>query len=120
MNNQTTFYNKLVRDKIPSIIREEGRVPNVRHLQHEEYLKCLANKLVEEAQEVCSAHESNGDTIGEIADLVEVLSVFMRELNIKTMQVQQVRSDKNNKKGSFDEKAFLISVENVNTTADSN
>ena len=39
---------KLVRDKIPQIIIEDGRTPIVRNLSDEEYLSELDRKLNEE------------------------------------------------------------------------
>lgn len=42
---------KLVRDKIPQIIREAGKEPIIRILDHEEYLVELDKKLLEEVEE---------------------------------------------------------------------
>ena len=41
-------YQKLVRDKIPQIIRNSGSMPITRVLDDAEYLSCLENKLDEE------------------------------------------------------------------------
>lgn len=42
------IYNKLVRDKIPEIIENDGETPVVRVLNDEEYRIELENKLKEE------------------------------------------------------------------------
>lgn len=43
-------YNKLVRDKIPDIIKADNRRPNFRILDEDEYKKELNKKLVEEVE----------------------------------------------------------------------
>lgn len=48
--NQKKYY-KLVRDKIPEIIRANGEVPVTRTLDEEEYLRELIKKLKEETAE---------------------------------------------------------------------
>ena len=42
------IYNKLVRDKIPNIIKEKGETPVVKTLDEIEYKKELEKKLYEE------------------------------------------------------------------------
>ncbi len=42
------IYNKLVRDKIPEIIKGGGEIPKIRILNDEEYKKELKNKLTYE------------------------------------------------------------------------
>jgi len=38
-------YNKLVRDKIPEIIRQKGEIPTTVQLDDEEYFNALNQKL---------------------------------------------------------------------------
>ena len=44
-------YNKLVRDNIPDIIRQQGETPVIRTLEDGEFLRCLEGKLWEEVEE---------------------------------------------------------------------
>ena len=48
-------YNKLVRDRIPEIIRRDGRNCEIATISEDEYLQALREKLVEEAQEAAEA-----------------------------------------------------------------
>lgn len=51
------IYNKLVRDYIPQIIEQAGRVPEVKLLDQASYTEALKLKLLEEANELRSAEE---------------------------------------------------------------
>lgn len=61
-------YNKLVRDKIPEIISENGEKPVIRILDNTEYTTCLEKKLDEEVSEYHETRE-----IEELADILEVV-----------------------------------------------
>ena len=50
---QIKKYNKLVRDKLPKIIKEENRDYSIRKLDDSEMLNALCQKLKEETQEFC-------------------------------------------------------------------
>lgn len=100
-------YNKLVRDNIPEEINKmNGRKCNWKILDEEEYLKELDKKLFEEAHEFIEEH-----SIEELADLIEVISSLMQAKNISIEQVEKARKDKKNKKGGFENKIYLIDVE---------
>ena len=43
------IYQKLVRDKIPEIIREVGKQPFTRKIQGDELKQAIAGKIIEEA-----------------------------------------------------------------------
>ena len=59
---------KLVRDRIPEIIRADGKTPIIRIMDNEEYVKELDRKLCEEVEE----YRADG-YIEEMADILEVL-----------------------------------------------
>lgn len=65
--NVKTYY-KLVRDKIPEIIEQSGKVCKIEILSDDEYLKMLDAKLDEELAEY---HQEQN--LEELADLLEVL-----------------------------------------------
>lgn len=100
-------YNKLVRDKIPEMINStNGRTCNYKILDENEYMKELDKKLFEEAHEFTEEH-----SVEELADLTEVILAIMKAKNISKEQVEEARRIKNNKKGSFNDKIYLIDVE---------
>lgn len=101
-------YEKLVRDKISEIIRENGEEPETRILSDEEYKEELEKKLLEEYYEVLEA--SKNDRIEELADMLEVM-ISLAALEEKTLDDIIVEADKKReKRGGFKEKIYLKSV----------
>ena len=98
--------NKLVRDKIPENINSIGRKCNYKILNNHEYLQELDKKLFEEAHEFIEEH-----SIEELADLMEVVFAIMKNRNISMEDVENARKIKNSQKGSFNERIYLINVE---------
>ena len=105
-----SIYNKLVRDKIPEIIRKRGAQCEVRVLEGGEYEQCLKAKLEEEVSELISA-SSTEDRIAEIADIYEVLEGIMEFYQITPQSVIEVKKKKGEVRGVFKERIFLASVE---------
>lgn len=101
------IYEKLVRDKIPEIIQADGQTPQVRQLGTEEFRRKLLEKLVEEATELL---ESNGD-IGERADVAEVLKAIDESFTFSEEAIEQVRKEKADARGGFEQKIYLEKVE---------
>lgn len=95
-------YNKLVRDKIPEIMRNNGAIPVIRKLQNHEYIKELNKKLQEELQEYL-----NDENIEELADLEEVILAILDYRGITSEQFNQIREEKVSKRGAFKEKIYL-------------
>ena len=102
MNN----YNKLVRDKIPEIIKSNNENPKTRILNNDEYLFELNKKLQEELEEYL-----NGNDIEELADLEEVLRAILDAKNVSYEEFEKIRISKVNKRGAFKNKIYLESVE---------
>ena len=101
-------YNKLVRDRIPEIIRNNGEEPETRILSDEEYKEELEKKLLEEYNEVLNA--SGNDRIEELADMLEVM-ISLAALEEKTLDDIITKAEqKREKRGGFKEKIYLKSV----------
>lgn len=98
-------YNKLVRDKIPDIISEQGLSCDFRMLTDAEYLEALDKKLDEELAEY---HESGN--IEELADLLEVIYAIGIAKKCSIGSLDQIRLNKIRDRGSFNRKIMLLSV----------
>lgn len=98
-------YNKLVRDNIPEIIKNNGEQPITEVLNETRYLEELHKKLFEEATEFVEE-----DSIEELADLMEVIYAIARLRNINLDEVEQIRKQKAHKRGGFEKRIFLKSV----------
>jgi len=103
-------YNKLVRDKIPQIIKESGKDCKVRTLDKEEYLIELRKKLIEESTELLEATNTK-DAIEELADIYELLETILIEEQYDLLEIKKRRIQKNMAKGAFEERLFLERVE---------
>ncbi len=87
---------KLVRDKIPELMKKTGTNPNVRIVKNQELDVFLRKKIVEEAKELFET----GD-IEELADLYEVLDAFVKHRKIDSGLLEMQRLAKNLARGAF-------------------
>lgn len=94
--------NKLVRDRIPEIMRMQGKNPIVRVVVSEEYGRYLYKKLQEEVDEFIT-----DETPEEIADILEVLNAICFWKGFSLEEVERIRKEKADLKGGF-EKRFVI------------
>lgn len=92
--------SKLVRDEIPEIIKETGKMPIYHRAKPQEVEKLLEDKLAEEVSELLAANTAN-DKLEEAADIYEVLLsiLAMYGFNYKNLQVKA--EDKRFERGSF-------------------
>lgn len=102
------IYNKLVRDKIPEIIKEKGENPITRELELDEYKLALEQKLQEECHEVITA--SGEERVEELADTLEVLRALAILENATLDDVIAVADKKSAKRGAFEKRIFLEKV----------
>ena len=106
------IYNKLVRDKIPEIIKCNGENPVIYILNDERYKEELEKKLYEEYNEVLNS--SGKDRIEELADMLEVISALAKLENSNLEEVIEVSKEKVKKRGAFDKKIYLEKVKGGN------
>ena len=100
------LYNKLVRDKIPEIIAQQGESANIRVLSDKEYTAALEQKLDEETREF---HKERN--LEELADILEVIYALAEDLGYSKDDLLQVYNQKHEKRGGFRNRVFLISKE---------
>jgi len=93
---------KLVRDRIPEIIRATGAEPITYRAEPDEYRLRLREKLAEEVGEFLAADDENA--IEELADVLEVVYALAAELGTDQAQLERVREDKASQRGGFVER----------------
>ena len=95
-------YNKLVRDNIPQIMKNNGAVPVTSILSDDEYLAELNKKLLEEVNEYLES-----GSVEELADVQEVFLGILCAKNISFEELEKIRMEKVAKRGAFKDKIFL-------------
>ena len=96
--------SKLVRDRIPEIIRSSGEEPVVRIMDDGEYLVELEKKLDEEVAEYRESRD-----IEELADILEVVYALCEAQGKTVDDLMRVYNKKHEERGGFGDKIFLIS-----------
>jgi len=99
-------YNKLVRDRIPEVIKSEGRNCVVRTLRDDDARKMLSEKILEEAGEFIQ-----NPSMEEMADILEILYSLMKKHGWRPEDVERIRAEKSLKRGSFDKNVFLVEAD---------
>ncbi len=88
---------KLVRDKIPQIIRSKGQEPVIYIADTEEYCIRLRDKLREEVEEYLASDNDRE----ELADILEVLYALARQAGTDQQQLEDLRAAKAERRGGF-------------------
>lgn len=99
-------YNKLVRDKIPKIIKSKGAMPFTRILDDREFARELNKKLIEEVEEFLLSYD-----VEELVDIYEVLLSILCTRGVSFDEFEKIRHKKIQERGAFEKKVFLVSVE---------
>lgn len=97
---------KLVRDKIPDIIRSHGETPVFSILDNKQVLPALEQKLDEEVAEY---HESG--EIEELADILEVIYTIAAKKGFTQTMLENLRLSKGIRRGGFEKGIFLEDVQ---------
>jgi predicted house-cleaning noncanonical NTP pyrophosphatase (MazG superfamily) len=87
---------KLVRDKIPQMIRDTGVEPLTRAAGTTEYRRLLRAKLVEEVDEFLASDDPH-----ELADVLEVLLALADDLGVDRGHLESLRKAKAFERGGF-------------------
>lgn len=104
------IYNKLIRDKIPEIIRADKAEPSVRKLEKEEYKQALRKKVVEEAKELLEEAKTKEEVLEEAADVYEVIRSLAKAYGVSVEEIIEQANTKKDKRGGFDKKLFLENI----------
>lgn len=99
---------KLVRDRIPEIIRANGAEPVSYRADSAEYRRRLREKLVEELDEFLTAGDE--DAFEELADVLEVVYAIVADLGTDEAQLDSIREAKATKRGRFAERIVWTGI----------
>ena len=100
------LHNKLVRDKIPDIIKESGRKCKTKILSEKDYVFELERKLSEEVHEY--KLDKNPDELCDVLEVVYALAVA-RGMSLEELEAKRIA--KLESRGGFDGKVYLVEAD---------
>ena len=98
-------YNKLVRDRIPEVIKASGKTCEIEIINGMEKQELLEKKLLEEVNEYL-----DDKNLEELADVMEVLFGLANELGYSEEELLNKRNEKLQERGGFKDGIVLKSV----------
>ncbi|PDZ04115.1 phosphoribosyl-ATP pyrophosphohydrolase [Bacillus cereus] len=102
-------YNKLIRNKIPQIIKSNGKTPTTRILNEDEYIEELCKKTQEELTEYIEA-KTKPDKLEELSDLLELINALAEHEGTTLEEIDKIRRKKAEERGGFQDRIFLQDV----------
>ncbi|WP_432894567.1 nucleoside triphosphate pyrophosphohydrolase [Kribbella sp. CA-245084] len=108
MEEQMNAGGKLVRDRIPEIIRASGAEPISYRAEGAEYRSRLRDKLLEEVDEFLAA---DGEAaVEELADVLEVVYALAADLGTSKEALETTRATKAGERGTFSNRVIWTGV----------
>lgn len=99
------IYNKLVRDKVLDVIKNDNKRYEYHIADDNEYRNELIKKVIEELKEFKSTPNEE-----EMADIYEVLEALSKLFSLDKDKIQKEKENKLLKRGSFDKRIILEKV----------
>jgi predicted house-cleaning noncanonical NTP pyrophosphatase (MazG superfamily) len=106
---------KLIRDRLPEIMRSQGLAVFEHRLALDDFKSELKLKLVEEASEAASC-SSSMELVEELADVLEVLMALAKASGITLPDVEAMRLKKRVERGGFEGRIYNAAVEAESNT----
>ncbi|MYR85809.1 hypothetical protein GTY41_12885 [Streptomyces sp. SID685] len=100
--NSYSRHGKLVRNRIPQIIRDGGTEPVFYTAGRGEYRSRLRDKLGEEVAEFLAADDDAAPE--ELADVLEVVHALAADLGVGEDQLEKIRAAKTAERGDFSDR----------------
>ncbi len=97
---------KLVRDRIPQIIRSRGAEPIIHIAEPAEYRRRLRDKLGEEVAEFLDADDEAAPE--ELADILEVVRALAADLGVEPEHLEKLRETKSADRGAFTDRVVWL------------
>jgi superfamily II DNA or RNA helicase/predicted house-cleaning noncanonical NTP pyrophosphatase (MazG superfamily)/HKD family nuclease len=115
------FYRKLIRDRIPEIIKQSGKTPQIRTLSEPEYRDVVGAKILEEAHELFAEWQQNNPdgVLKESADMIEILVAALQVHGLTLDDLLTMRQKRADERGGFLDRLFLESVDGADTSVPS-
>ncbi len=101
--------NKLIRDKIPEIIVQNWEKFKLKNVFWDELKEYVLKKIQEELDELIESED-----IWEVADLMEILRKFCEIKWYSLDEVERIRQNKKEERGSFEKWIILLEVGDYN------
>lgn len=101
------YYNKLVRDKIPEVIKKNGGDFKIKRLDNGQFEKELIRKVGEEASGLLGAKDKQG-LISELADVLDVIEEIKMLKGITNLEIKKSQKSAYERKGGFKKKLYLF------------
>ncbi len=100
-------YNKLIRDKIPEIMKRNGKSFKITECTNENFPIYLDKKLKEEMKEYFTA-QTPKDRVEELYDIVEICETIALEVyGVSERNFIIEKSKKRKERGGFDKRIIL-------------
>lgn len=109
---ERVVFNKLVRDKVPDIIRARKERPATGSLNPETHIKALREKLIEEAYELLDARDLDS-VVAEMADVETVVRTLRKLYRVTARKLEAEIRAKRKERGGFDKGIVLLETESI-------
>lgn len=104
---ERVYYNKLVWDNVPDLIKQKGKECEVRVLDKEEFELELMKKVEEEASALPET-ASRQELIDELADVVTCVEYIKEVKNITELELADALGRHSRRKGRFENRFYLV------------
>ena len=105
--SERVYYNKLVWDNVPDLIREKGKECEVRTLDNDEFEIELLKKVEEEASALPET-TSRQELIDELTDVVTCIEYIKHIKGITELELADALERHARRKGRFENKTYLV------------
>jgi predicted house-cleaning noncanonical NTP pyrophosphatase (MazG superfamily) len=102
-------YNKLIRDNVPEIIKQTGKIPVTHIASEKEYQEKLIEKLDEEGNEFLKKENKPH----ELADILEVVHALCEIADVEFEHVEDLRKRRAIESGTFEKRIILDEVKDA-------
>ena len=101
--------NKLVRDKVPSLVTKDGGSYTLQLLSPLEHQTEITKKLLEEVQEYSEA-QTKDKALEELVDIVELVHAALKLHSVSPEDFENMRLTKKKLKGGFEKGIYLNTI----------